>query len=70
MADLDRTIKWINKTGKNLVISSTFSLIIYSHLEGRDKFCKCIQYGSRFLMWSLQNKDKENSDRFKAMFSK
>merc|ERR1712032_1321771 len=34
--------------------------------EGKDKFCKAVQYGSRFLSYSLSNADL--AKRFKALF--
>jgi Peroxisomal biogenesis factor 11 (PEX11). len=63
MATFDKTIAWINKTGKSFVSQ------ISDLIEGRDKFCKTIQYASRFLMWATQDKNKELSARFKGLFS-
>jgi len=37
--------------------------------EGRDKFCKSIQYFSRFVKWGLQDKNKELADRFNGLFT-
>lgn len=36
--------------------------------EGRDKFCKCIQYGSRLIMHSQKGKDDKLALRFKGLF--
>ena len=63
MATLDKTIKWIDKTGNR----SSFNV---KKLEGRDKFCKAIQYASRFLMWASLTQNKQLSDKFKGLFSK
>jgi len=41
--DLDKTVKWIDKT-----CNITF------YIEGRDKFCKAIQYACRFLKHRFQ----------------
>eukprot|EP01015_Nassula_variabilis_P019988 TRINITY_DN3429_c0_g1_i2.p1 TRINITY_DN3429_c0_g1~~TRINITY_DN3429_c0_g1_i2.p1 ORF type:complete len:238 (-),score=16.32 TRINITY_DN3429_c0_g1_i2:68-781(-) len=37
--------------------------------EGRDKFCKAIQYASRFLKWYLVTKNKDAAERFEKLFS-
>ena len=47
--NLQRTVKWIDKTGNYRDI-----------LDGRDKFCKAIQYACRFLKHRFEmqgNKD-------------
>lgn len=36
--------------------------------EGRDKFCKAVQYASRFIKWSLDKKNPELSARFHGLF--
>mmetsp|Transcript_17445 Transcript_17445/g.19600 ORF Transcript_17445/g.19600 Transcript_17445/m.19600 type:complete len:225 (+) Transcript_17445:19-693(+) len=38
--------------------------------EGRDKFCKAIQYASRYLKWYLEGKDNEDlKGRFTGLFN-
>jgi len=79
---MNRTITWINKTGKNIrclpLDGLIFELRIISNLlhlffwiEGRDKFCKAIQYASRILKWHFANTgNKEMAARFTGIFSK
>ena len=56
---LDRTVKWIDKTGNYLL-----------KLEGRDKFCKSIQYACRFLKYRAeQNGNNDAAKKFDALFS-
>ena len=40
-----------------------------AHGDGRDKFCKMIQYASRFMMHQTKN-NKETSEMFKNLFGK
>lgn len=57
---LERTVKWIDKTGK---------ISPYEILEGRDKFCKAIQYACRFLKFHYEQKgDKNTSKKLDALF--
>lgn len=39
------------------------------YLEGRDKFCKAIQYASRFIKWYLEGKDDDLKGRFTGLFN-
>lgn len=45
MITLDRTVKWIDKTCN-----------LFNILEGRDKFCKAIQYACRFLKYQFEQR--------------
>jgi len=57
--DLDKTVNWIDKTCRHQF-----------NLEGRDKFCKAIQYASRFLKHRFQQSgNKEAEKKFDALFS-
>jgi hypothetical protein len=47
VSHLDRTIAMLNGIGKYNIISLTNYVVI----EGRDKFCKMIQYASRFIKY-------------------
>lgn len=38
--------------------------------EGRDKFTKALQYGSRLLAWTMSTKDPNWEKKFRALFSK
>ncbi|CAI2376501.1 unnamed protein product [Moneuplotes crassus] len=37
--------------------------------EGRDKFCKAVQYGARVVKWYLEGKDEELKARFTGLFN-
>ena len=63
---IDKTIALFNQTGKY----SHHSLTIYALTEGRDKFCKMIQYGSRFIKYQADGVNKDIFDSFNALFSK
>lgn len=59
---LERTVKWIDKTG---------IFIFYIILEGRDKFCKAIQYACRFLKFHYDQKgDTQTFKKLDALFGK
>jgi hypothetical protein len=55
---MDKIISISNQTGK-----------FYLILDGRDKFTKAIQYGSRLLAWSFQGKNEAMERRFRTLFS-
>jgi hypothetical protein len=56
---LERTVKWIDKTG----------IFFYLILEGRDKFCKAIQYACRFLKFHYEQKgDTQTSKKIEVLF--
>ena len=39
-------------------------------VEGRDKFCKMIQYASRFIKYNAQGKNENVHKAFDGLFSK
>ena len=39
-------------------------------VEGRDKFCKAVQYASRFLAYNLKDSNDDLAERFKGLMSK
>ena len=39
-------------------------------IEGRDKFCKMIQYGSRFIKYQADGKNQDVFNAFKGLFGK
>ena len=39
-------------------------------VEGRDKFCKMIQYGSRFIKYQADGKNQDVHNAFKGLFGK
>ena len=39
-------------------------------LEGRDKFCKMIQYGARFIKFQAQGNNEEVMKAFDGLFRK
>lgn len=58
---LERTVKWTDKTG----------IFIFYILEGRDKFCKAIQYACRFLKFHYEQKgDTQTYKKLDALFGK
>jgi len=49
----------------------SFSQLLFVNdgvIEGRDKFCKAIQYGSRILKWYLDGKNSDLQGRFAGLF--
>ncbi len=55
---MDKIISVSNKTG-----------ILHIKIDGRDKFTKALQYGCRFVAWSLIGKNEQLEKRFRALFS-
>ena len=55
---MDKIVAFSNQTGKDL-----------HNIDGRDKFTKAMQYGSRYLAWLLSGKNKDLEQRFKNLFS-
>jgi hypothetical protein len=56
---MDKIIAISNQTGK----------FNSNPTDGRDKFTKAIQYGSRLLAWSFMGKNPEMERKFRSLFS-
>jgi hypothetical protein len=64
---MDKIVAISERTGKNKLIYNKFFSFQFS--DGRDKFTKAIQYGSRFLAFYMSGKNPDWEKRFKALFS-
>jgi Peroxisomal biogenesis factor 11 (PEX11) len=60
---MDRFIVFVNQTGKR-------AFPFYLLIEGRDKLCKVIQYGSRIIKHNQSTKNKELAAKFQGLMGK
>lgn len=54
---MDQTIAFLNQTGKHFEHFLT-------NIEGRDKFCKAIQYASRIIKYQQSGKNDKLAAKF------